>query len=138
MNSTFSNPWEELSRAWPFGSLFDTARANAGGYPKVNAWKDGETVILTVELPGIAPEDLRINAHQNTLTLEGELPVRERQEGATYHRNERGYGKFHREFRLPFRADGSKTTAELKHGVLRVTVYPLPEDQPRQITVSVS
>ena len=133
------NPWEELSHAWPFGRLFaptHAQRANSGGCPKVNVWKDDEQVVLTAELPGVAPEALRIEAHQNTLTLEGDLPARARDEDATYHRNERGFGKFHRQLRLPFRADPDKTSAELKHGVLRVTVCPLADDQPKQIAVS--
>ena len=137
MISTPFNPWEELSHAWPFGQLFETPQAaNSDGYPKVNAWKDADKVILTAELPGLPAEALRINAHQNVLTLEGDLPARARDEGATYHRNERAYGKFHRQFRLPFRADSEKTSAELKNGVLRVTVFPLPDDQPKQIAIS--
>jgi HSP20 family protein len=136
MISTFYNPWGELSRTWPFGSLFETPRADAGGYPKVNAWKDNDHVVLTAELPGVDAAALEVTVHNNVLTLAGELPARAKEEGETYHRNERAYGKFSRQFRLPFRADGAKTKAELKNGVLQVTVYPLAEDQPKQIAVA--
>ncbi|HCN09075.1 MAG TPA: Hsp20/alpha crystallin family protein, partial [Lentisphaeria bacterium] len=37
---------------------------------------------------------------------------------------------------LPISVDGSKTTAQLKNGVLTVTISPVEADQPKEIKVT--
>ena len=134
MSTAFFTPWQELERGWPFSRQHDPQR-NTGGSPKVNVWNADDHVVLTAELPGLNADSIGVNVHDNVLTLSGLVPAQAKEEGVTYHRNERCYGKFSRQFRLPFRADGDKTTAELKLGVLKVTVHSRIEDQPRQIAV---
>lgn len=137
MISPFFTPWSELTRSWPgFEQLFESVRPQSKGFPKFNVWKENDELVVTAELPSLEPEALKVNAHENRLSVSGDLPARSKVGGETYHRNERAYGKFNRELRLPFRADAEKTTATLENGVLRVVVHALAEDKPKQIAVS--
>ncbi|MFT5127662.1 MAG: HSP20 family protein [Rhodothermales bacterium] len=138
MISPFFTPWGNLTRAWPgLDHLFEsTADPQSSGYPKFNACKDGDDITLTAEVPGLEVAALEVHVHNNLLKVRGDLPVREKAENETYHRNERAYGAFSRDVRLPFRADPAKTTAALENGTLRITVHALAEDKPKQIPVA--
>ena len=138
MISSFFTPWGDLTRSWPgLDHLFENVRSpQAGGFPKFNACKEGDDIVLSAEVPGLEPGALQVNVHHNRLSVKGDLPVREKAEGETYHRNERAYGAFSRELRLPFRADPAKTSAALENGILRITVHALAEDKPKQIAVA--
>jgi HSP20 family protein len=138
MISAFLTPSGNLSRAWPeFAHLFGSVRSpQPGGFPKFNAWKDGDEIVLGAEVPGLEPDALEVKVHDNRLTVSGSLPVHEKTEAETYHHTERAYGAFSRELRLPFRADPAKTSATLENGIIRVTVHALAEDKPKHITVA--
>jgi HSP20 family protein len=70
------------------------------------------------------------------LTLSGERKEPE-EEGRNYHRNERWYGRFERSFQLPASYDVNKVKAELRNGILTVTLPKREEAKPRQISVTV-
>ena len=91
---------------------------------------------MTAEMPGVAPEDLDIAVHQNTVTLRGRRPAPTLAEDSVIHRQERTTGAFARDLVLPFRVDGDHAIAKFKNGVLRLEL-PRPEaDKPHKITVS--
>jgi len=70
----------------------------------VNVWQGPEAVAIAAELPGIEPGDIEISVKDNVLTLSGERKAPEVPDGARWHRNERGFGRFSRTIRLPFAA----------------------------------
>ena len=81
--------------------LRDFDRASPGHvtqpvFPAVNVWQGDEAVAITAELPGVDPADIDISVKENVLTLSGERKAPEIPEGARWHRNERGFGKFAR------------------------------------------
>lgn len=129
-------PWDALLRG---SSLFDHfpnhSWSTRGRYPKVNAWRNDNDLTVTAELPGVAADAVNVNVHDDILTIAGESRPSAREGEATYHRNERTYGRFNRQLRLPFRADADKTSAILKDGILSITIYPSADDQPKKIAV---
>lgn len=129
----FRNPWMDRMLGDLNGLIAGNGRA--GGYPKVNAYGAGDTVVLNAELPGVAPEAIKVSVQENVVTIAGELPAQALKPGESWHRNERPTGQFQREFRLPFRIDPAKVEAESRHGVLTVTLHRLEEDKPRTINV---
>ena len=58
----------------------------------------------------------------------------ERQNGS-WHRQERAYGKFTRMVELPGEVNGANVSAELKHGVLNITLPKSEAVKPRRIEV---
>lgn len=110
-------------------------RAGAAAFPAVNVWQAADAVAVSAELPGVEPDQIEITMKENVLTLAGERRTPDVPEGATWHRNERGYGKFSRAVRLPFEADADKVEARFTNGVLRVVVGRPDEDKPRRIEI---
>jgi HSP20 family protein len=100
--------------------------------------KDGE-LIVTVELPGIDPENVEVSLDDDILTIRGEkTEEREISEDDRY-LHERSYGKFQRRIPLPDGISADKVSADYDKGVLTVSVT-LPEEatpEPRHIPVEV-
>ncbi len=115
-----------MSRSLPF---------RVGAYPPVNLWEDDNNLYLEAELPGFELKDLEIYVTgNNQLTIQGERKQPELEAG-TWHRQERGYGRFSRVLELPCNVDSDKVSAEFKHGVLTITLAKSEEMKPRRIEV---
>jgi HSP20 family protein len=124
----------ELERVFdkPFG--IDLGPSGRGVFPPVNVFSDRDSYVVKLEVPGIAPEDVSIEAEGRTLTVSGkrEVPA---PSGGSFHRRERGTGRFSRSLQLPADLDLSRAEASCKHGILTVRVPKREEAKPRQITV---
>jgi len=123
----------EMSRL--YDSYYPSQLRPAPGYPAMNIWTSEDGLNVTTEVPGIQPEDIDISVVGETLTLSGERRPEELQEGARYHRQERGYGKFTRSVQLPFPVDVNKVEATFKNGVLQIALPRAEADKPRKIVV---
>jgi HSP20 family protein len=108
---------------------------NAPSYPALNAWSNEEGLLVTAEVPGVSPQDIEVNVIGETLTLSGARKPDELREGARYHRQERGYGKFSRTLQLPFPVKVESIEASFKSGVLSIRLPRAEEDKPRKIAV---
>jgi len=94
--------------------------------------------VFTADLPGVKQEDLDINLTGNRLTITGKREAEERKEGENFFACERSFGNFSRTFSLPEGVDANRVSAELKNGVLTLTVPKVPEIQPKKITIQAS
>jgi len=106
-------------------------------YPPLNIWEDDNQLYVEAELPGMELEDLEIYVNGgNQLTVKGERKE-PACEGGTWHRRERGYGKFTRMIELPSQVDAEKVEANFKQGVLMVSLPKQEAAKPRRIEVKV-
>jgi HSP20 family protein len=106
----------------------------SGWVPPIDLHEGQDRYVLTAEVPGLKREDLRIHVDDNRLTLAGVRPERAAP-CEQYHRIERGHGSFTRTFELPVPVLVDSITAELKDGVLTVTLPKSTEVVPRRIQV---
>ncbi|MDT8442758.1 MAG: Hsp20/alpha crystallin family protein [Desulfuromonadales bacterium] len=107
-------------------------------YPKINLRDDEENVYVEALLPGVDPDKLDMNILGNTLTLAGERAAADpADEKCTWHRRERGIGKFMRTIELPVEIVADKVKAECRNGLLRVTMPKAAEAKPKKISVKV-
>lgn len=107
-------------------------------YPAMNLWEDAETIYLEVELPGLGLDDLAIFVTGDSqLTIQGERKAPVVEQGS-WHRQERGYGKFGRTIDLPTTVDAERVDAEFQHGVLVVRLPKREEVKARRIPVKFS
>lgn len=106
----------------------------AGEYPRINLSADDNNYYLEALVPGIDPKDIDLNLMQGTLTLSGERKADE-SNGRTWHRHERGAGKFMRTIELPDAVDSSKVEAEYRNGVLLITLPKPQSEKPKKISV---
>ncbi|MFQ5708065.1 MAG: Hsp20/alpha crystallin family protein [bacterium] len=99
--------------------------------------EDNDNFYLSVELPGIPREDVKLKYEEGLLTITGEKKGEKEEKDMNYHRVERSYGKFERSFRVPSRIVSDKIDANFANGVLTVTL-PKPEEvKPKEIEVKI-
>ena len=103
--------------------------------PAVDVQETDKAFLFTAELPGLGKDDVEITLEENLLTLSGERELTEKEEGDTFHRIERAYGKFSRSFSLPSQVDSSKVEASFDNGLLTVAVPKSEQAQPRKIAI---
>lgn len=90
--------------------------------PKTDAVMAKDHYRVSVELPGVAPEDIDVSVHNHTLVIKGVKQSERQEEGDSYFFSEREYGAFQRSFRLPPDADDAAVNASFRDGVLRVEI----------------
>lgn len=124
----------ELDRVFdkPFG--IDLGPSGRGVYPPVNVFADRDGYVVKLEVPGIDPQDVNIEAEGRTLTVSGKREETPPKAGS-FHRRERGRGEFSRSFQLPADLDLSRAEAAYKNGILTVRIPKKEDAKPRQITV---
>ena len=83
-------------------------------------------------------EEIKINVHNDVLSISGERKYEKEEKGKKYHRVERAYGSFMRSFTLPEDADSSKVHADYKDGVLQIHLPKLEKAKSKAIEVKVS
>lgn len=105
-----------------------------GWMPAVDLCETADAFVITAELPGLRRDQVRIDLHDGRLTLQGRRDARVPCE--QYHQVERGHGEFSRAFALPPSVDAQGITADLRDGVLTITVPKSPDDRPRRVVVS--
>lgn len=91
---------------------------------------------LTLDLPGVDPETVRVEEHEGALTVSGTRPA-PTVHGRTLVR-ELAYGDFKRRFLLPDGAENSEISANYQDGVLTITIMQAvkPKPEPRVIPVA--
>ena len=53
-----------------------------------------DTISLRMDLPGVAPNEIDVQVSGNQLTVSGERKEEQEENGKTFHRIERRYGRF--------------------------------------------
>ena len=105
----------------------DRPRAAA---PRVAFEEREDAWVLKSELPGFSEKEIALSVTGTTVTLKVERTAAakgEEQPSQTY--------RFERSFELPAKVDPEKVEAELKLGVLTVTLPKASETMPKQIVV---
>jgi HSP20 family protein len=103
--------------------------------PRVNIAETEKVYEISLELPGVKPEDFAVEVKDGHLWISGHRKEETREEGKTYHRVESQYGEFHRAIPLDESIDADKIEATYKDGVLHLTIPKEESAQPRRIEV---
>lgn len=90
--------------------------------PASEARSDDDAYNISVELPGVAEKDIDVTVDNGLVTIKGEKKTSREEKGETWYFSERQYGSFSRSFRLPADADEGAVTADLKDGVLKISI----------------
>ena len=106
-----------------------------GFHPRTNIAETPETMEVTVELPGMKPEEFHVEVHEHELWITGEKKEEKEEKGKTFHRVERRYGEFKRVIPLPSNVNPEKVTAEYKEGVLKVAIGKTEEAKVKHVEV---
>lgn len=100
--------------------------------PAIDLQEKPDAFMVTVDLPGIKREDIKVDFSDNVLTISGER-TRETKEGEKY--TEKSYGRFMRSFSLPTKVTSEKIDAKFENGVLRLTLPKEPAAKAQSIKI---
>lgn len=115
MNEVFEGFWKRMSKGfgeldWPWGqseARSDVVQTDKG-------------VEVSIELPGMSPDDIEVSIADETLTVKGEKKVERQEEKKGYYLSERSYGAIWRSIPLPPGVVGEKAEASFRNGVLTI------------------
>ena len=98
--------------------------------PSLDVTSDDKAYAMKVELPGVAPEAVKLGVNDGVLTISGEKKEETKDE-QTKEVRECSYGSFTRSMTLPEDADAEHITATSKNGILTVSIPRKAPDQSR-------
>ena len=113
--------------------------ADAPGWtPPVDLYETSSQFVLTAELPGLSRDQIEIHAEQYRIVIRGARAAGPSSDVACeqFHRVERGHGRFSRAFTLPEAIDVERVSADLKDGILTVSIPKAVEQDTRRIDVT--
>jgi HSP20 family protein len=110
-----------------------------GWTPPVDLYETPTEFILTAEVPGLARDQIEVHAEESRIVIRGmRTATAPHKEIACeqYHRVERGHGSFSRAFALSEPINVNAITADLKDGVLTLTIPKATDRGTRRIDVA--
>lgn len=111
------------------------AQSQAALRPPVDVIEDKEGITLYADLPGVTKDTLNLQIDADNLIIEGEakLDLPDNLEAGL---TEVSMRRYRRAFSLSRDMDSEKVTAELRNGVLKLTIPRAEHAQPRKIEVT--
>ena len=125
----------------PFGSLFQQGFPSRlltdteTWLPAVDIKRDEAGFTLEMEVPGFSSDEIQVESHDDVLTITGVREASEETKEDNYLRRERRYGKFVRRFNLPAGTTSDAIDAQVKDGVLHVSIPHTAPAAPKKIEV---
>jgi HSP20 family protein len=123
---------ELLSR---FGFDSNEAWAKEVAIRAIDLSETESTVELRMDVPGVSPENIDIQIRGNLLTISGESKEEKEEKDRSYHRVERRQGAFSRTVTLPCQVVESKAKAEIRAGVLTLSIPKTELVKAHKVTV---
>ena len=104
---------------------------------RVDVREDEANYYLDAELPGLDRENVDVTVKDGVLTVEANTDTDTQRNENGYHLKERRVGKFARSLSLPDNVDVDKITADIKKGILTVTLPKTAAAKPKRIDIQV-
>jgi HSP20 family protein len=105
--------------------------------PEANVLETDKTVEVTLDLPGMKPDEVKVEMNDGRLYVAGEKREEKEEKGKTFHRMERRTGAFRRVINLPAVVDDVKAEATFADGVLKIILPKSRKAVPKAIPVNV-
>lgn len=141
------DPFTAVEGASPFRRMFDRffedpffrsmAPFAEEGALALDVYEKDGALKVEASLPGYRKEDIDVQVHDGILSIKAQRSSEseEGERGSKFYRRERSWGSVSRRVALPGIVKDADVDAELKNGVLTLTI-PLPEkEQPKQIQI---
>lgn len=133
-------PW----RPFGMGRFFDEdfqdielPKSLAVTAPAINVYEKGKNVIVECQLPGIDPEDVKIDVADDLVKISGEKKEEVEEKDKNYYRKEISYGSFARSVALPRKVKSSQAEADYNDGVLKITLPKIEEKESKTVKIKV-
>jgi HSP20 family protein len=103
--------------------------------PTTDIFETEDSLNVLVEMPGVEKGNVEISVKDRILTIEGRIDF-QKYAGMNPVYTEYKIGNFHRRFSLSNKVDGSKIRAEMRDGLLTLTIPKSEEAKAHKIEVS--
>lgn len=110
----------------------ERGREMPGVTPLVDIYENRDEILLQVDMPGVAKDEVTVNIDNGKLCLSG---VRKLEAGGAAQWEEFGNVEFQRTFSVPQTIDPNQVNAELKDGVLHLHLPKSEAAKPRRIEI---
>jgi HSP20 family protein len=119
-----------------FQNLLSGEATRAGDFqPPMNVVETEDAYHISVELPGVKPENVNLEVEYGFLKILGEKSEEQVREGTAWRRVERSYGSFQRVVKLGANVDADRITAESRDGILYIEAPKTAAAKPRKIQI---
>jgi HSP20 family protein len=130
------DPLRDLMGWDPFAEFSGLGRTGGTSYlPDMEVRETPDAFVINADVPGVQEKDIDVSIAGNMLTVSGKREEEARDEGDQYVAYERSYGSFCRCFTLPEGSEAENVKADLKNGVLTVTVPKAAGTHARRIPI---
>ncbi len=116
------------------GTILRTGNAEKYS-PTLDIVESMDAYEVFVDLPGVKPEDVKLEMHEGKLVVSGKRTASSEQKDRTFHRLERTAGSFSRIVSIPNEVDVEKIDASYDHGVLKIVIPKAIKKQPKKIEI---
>jgi len=128
---------DEMDRLFESGGWRKGREEVAPWAPAVEVNERDGKLEVTVDLPGIKENDVKVEVSDEGLAIRGERKREHEEKGEGYYRSERSYGQFYRLIPLPETAQLDQARAEFHNGELRISIpAPARQRNSREIPIS--
>jgi HSP20 family protein len=133
-----TSPFAELADLQSrFDRMFEGIGEGEGGRSiAVDVIDEDDAIVVRADVPGLKPEEVKIEVHDDVLTVRGEHEDTSEEKTKRYVRRERRFGSFTRSLALPPGVDADQISAASKDGVVEVRIPKPEQSEPRSIEVT--
>jgi HSP20 family protein len=131
-----NNLWREMDRMFDHFATHSLPSYDEREFSPASELIEQENqYLLSIDLPGMKKEDIKIEVADGTLVISGERKQEKRDDENQVHRFERTYGSFKRSFVLPNTISTDKVEAKYEDGVLSLQLPKTEIAQARKIEI---
>lgn len=105
------------------------------GQLALDVYQTKDNVVVKSTIAGVKPEDLDITITGDSVTIRGERRQEEEIKEEDYYAQECYWGGFYRSFRLPVEIDVDKAVADIKDGILTLTLPKASRSKTKKVKV---
>jgi HSP20 family protein len=106
--------------------------------PGLDLYTTPATIVATVALPGVEPENIDISVGDDLVTISGSVREENTSEEASYLHRELSRGSFSRSFWLPAAVTPEAASASLEDGLLTLRLPKADQPTPSLVKVKVA
>lgn len=129
--SDLFNDWDRMFNLTPGLNAYDEREFA----PATDVSETDDCYMVSIDLPGLKKEDIKIDVADNVLNVSGERRNESKFDDGQTHRVERSYGSFKRSFTLPRAVTADEIEAHFENGVLDVRLPKSKLAQARKIEI---
>ena len=138
MNLIRRDPFENTAVSRLFGQVanepYFSGELEEGTLP-LDISEGDKNVIVRASVPGFKPGDIDVEVQAGILTIKAAHNEEKEEKNERFYRRERRFSSMSRRVALPSTVEDNKTNAELKDGVLTLSIPKSEKALPRKVQI---